>query len=62
LSLDIHFRLGFSEWLTQICMRHPQLVTDYTKDFAERAFTAPASKTAKRHARFPAGVSSTPWR
>ncbi len=37
-AMDIHFKLGFARWLGEQCRRHPDLVTDYAQDFADRGF------------------------
>ena len=38
-AAGIHFRLGFEPWIQTMCTEHPDLVTDYARDFAGRGIT-----------------------
>jgi len=35
-AVSIHFRFGFGPWIQSMCAEHPDLVTDYARDFAAR--------------------------
>jgi Asp-tRNA(Asn)/Glu-tRNA(Gln) amidotransferase A subunit family amidase len=38
-AAGIHFRLGFDSWIQSHCAAHPDLVTDYARDFVARGIT-----------------------
>jgi Asp-tRNA(Asn)/Glu-tRNA(Gln) amidotransferase A subunit family amidase len=44
-AMDIHFKLGFAQWLEPIAARHPDQITDYARDFGARGFTGRGSGT-----------------
>jgi Asp-tRNA(Asn)/Glu-tRNA(Gln) amidotransferase A subunit family amidase len=41
-AMGIHFRLGFGAWIESMCAQHPDLVTDYARNFGAHGITGRA--------------------